>query len=88
MNAKTAYALKLVQDALSRYTEIPQGGIQLDTKLADLQIDSLTLAELMFELEDQVGTSITEVQHVPQQVSEIIALIEPFLGDHDIQSAA
>jgi acyl carrier protein len=88
MNAKTAHALSLVEEALSKYTEIPSGGIQPETLLADLQIDSLTLAELLFELEDRLGTSISEVTQPPKQISEILALIEPYLDDPAVKSAA
>jgi len=88
MNAKTAYALTMVQQALANYTDVPASEIHLDTALADLQVDSLTLAELLFELEDHLGTTISDVGGVPRLVSDIIALIEPFIKEQDVKSAA
>lgn len=88
MNSKTTYAFGLVQQALSKYTDIPDGGIQMDTALLDLQIDSLTLAELLFELEDSVGTSISDVATPPKLVGELVALVEPFIGDEGFKTAA
>ncbi|MGC4061338.1 MAG: acyl carrier protein [Aquabacterium sp.] len=88
MNAKTAYALSLVQQALAKYTDVPVSDIHLDTALADLQVDSLTLAELLFELEDQMGTSIADTAGVPRTIADVIALVEPFIKDEDVKSAA
>jgi acyl carrier protein len=88
MNTKTEYALTLVREALANYTDTPASDIHLDTTLADLQVDSLTLAELLFELEDHLGTTISDVVQAPKQISDIIALIEPFIGDKGIENAA
>jgi len=88
MNAKTEHALTLVRQALANYTDTPASDIHLDSTLADLQIDSLTLAELLFELEDHLGTTISDVAQAPKQVAEIVALIAPFIDDQDIKTAA
>jgi acyl carrier protein len=88
MTDKTAYALNLVRQALSRYTDTPADDIQLDSTLPDLQIDSLTLAELLFELEDHLGVTITEATTPPKVISEIVDLILPYIGDQDVQNVA
>jgi len=79
MTDKEQHALQMVEEALAKYTEIPSEGIHLDTKLADIQIDSLTLAELLFELEDRVGKPISDTQQVPAEVRELVELIAPHL---------
>ena len=88
MNAKTEHALTMVRDALANYTDTPASDIHLETTLAELQVDSLTLAELLFALEDHLGTTISDVVQAPKQIADIIALIEPFIGDQDIKNAA
>ena len=88
MNAKTEQALTMVREALANYTDTPASDIHLETTLADLQVDSLTLAELLFALEDHLGTTISDVVQAPKQIAEIVALIEPFIGDQDIKNAA
>jgi acyl carrier protein len=88
MNDKTAYALNLVRQTLTRYTDTPPDEIQLETALASLQVDSLTLAELLFELEDRLGVTLSETSTVPRLISDVIVLIEPFISDSDIQNAA
>jgi len=88
MTDKTNDALSLVREALARYTDAPTDQIQMDSALADLQIDSLTLAELMFELEDRLGTSISETGTVPKLISDLVAIVEPLLPAQGDQSAA
>lgn len=47
-----------------------------DALLADLGVDSLMLAELMFEAEDRLGVSINDAVEVPKTVGDMIAVIE------------
>ncbi|HEX5805218.1 MAG TPA: acyl carrier protein [Macromonas sp.] len=47
-----------------------------ETGLRALGIDSLMLAELMFEAEDRLGISITSDQGVPTTVGELQTLID------------
>jgi len=88
MNAKTEYALNMARQALANYTDTPASEIHLETTLAELQVDSLTLAELLFALEDHLGTTISDVEQAPKQIADIVALIEPFISDQDIKNAA
>ena len=79
MNNQSISALDVVRQALARYTEVPAADIHMETSLQDISIDSLTLAELLFELEDAVGVTLAEVEKLPQFVSELVAMIEPHL---------
>ena len=88
MTETATTALNLVRQALTKYTDTPIDQIQLDTVLADIQIDSLTLAELMFELEDRLGVSMAEAPTLPKQVADLIALVEPYLSQATGPSAA
>jgi len=72
-------ALALVRDALTRYTDTPPEDIHPETLLADLQVDSLTLAELLFELEDKLGKSISDTTELPQSIADVMALVQPAL---------
>lgn len=47
-----------------------------DAVLADLGVDSLMLAELMFEAEDRLGISIGSDVSVPKTVGDMVALID------------
>lgn len=50
-----------------------------DAVLVDLGVDSLMVAELMFEAEDRLNISIPNDQSVPVTVGEMRAIIERFL---------
>jgi acyl carrier protein len=75
-----ADAFTLVRQALTKYTETPEAHIERTTTLADIDIDSLTLAELLFELEDRLGVSMAETATLPTLVSELVDLVEPYLA--------
>lgn len=47
-----------------------------DAALPDLGVDSLMLAELMFEAEDRLGISIASDVGIPRTVGELQAIID------------
>jgi acyl carrier protein len=51
-----------------------------DALLTDLGVDSLMLAELMFEAEDRLGISIDSNVTVPKTVGEMVELIDTLLA--------
>ena len=48
--------------------------------LADLGVDSLMLAELMFEAEDNLGISIDSDVEIPKTVGEMVTLLDGLLA--------
>lgn len=44
--------------------------------LADLGVDSLMLAELLFEAEDRLGISVSAPMTTPKSVGDIVSLID------------
>jgi len=52
------------------------GAVVPDALLADLGVDSLMLAELMFEAEDRLGISIDSTVAIPKSVGEMVKLID------------
>ncbi len=75
-------AFDLVTQALTRYIDLPADGIQMSSVLKDMGVDSLTLAELLFELEDRIGQQIPDVTTPPALVSDVVALLVPYLAAH------
>lgn len=51
-----------------------------DAVLADLGVDSLMLAELMFEAEDRLGISIGSNVTAPKTVGDMVAVIDGLLA--------
>lgn len=48
--------------------------------LVDLGVDSLMLAELMFEAEDNLGISIDSNMDIPRTVGEMVTLLDRLLA--------
>ncbi|WP_295958397.1 phosphopantetheine-binding protein [Rhodoferax sp.] len=81
MTEKEMHALNIVRSSLERYTDSPAEAIGMETLLADIQVDSLTTAELLFELEDWLETTIPETPSLPQSVSDLVSMLEPYLNE-------
>ena len=55
---------------------VEPGQVQPESLLADLGVDSLMLAELMFEAEDRMGIDIPSDTEPPKTVAEMQAVID------------
>jgi acyl carrier protein len=78
--ATTMTALELIRQVLAHYSDAPVEQIVPEAELASLQVDSLTLAEMLFELEDRLGVTISEETEPPKLVSDMMRLIEPHMA--------
>lgn len=83
-----ATALDVLRQVLGHYSDAPAEKIVPEAELADLQVDSLTLAELLFELEDRIGVPMAEPAELPKRVSDILLLIEPHIAQIRAKAAA
>ena len=81
-------ALDLVRQVLGHYSDAPVDSIVPEAELAALQVDSLTLAELLFELEDRIGVTIAEPAERPTSIADILVLVEPHMDLIRAKSAA
>ena len=73
-------ALDVLRRILGRYSDVAPEQVVPEAELSALQVDSLTLAELLFELEDLVGTPMADPAARPTHVSDLLLLIEPHLA--------
>ena len=71
---------ELIQTFLRDRLGVEPERVVSDATLADLGVDSLMLAELMFEAEDRLGISIGSDEGVPTTVGEMTAIIERLLA--------
>ena len=55
-------------------------GVTLETGLADVGLDSLAVAELLFSIEDTFKINLGDVAHdaLPSTVGEVVSLIEAY----------
>lgn len=60
-----------------------------ELKVADLQLDSLGLIEMLFEVEDQYGFQIPDpMVFLPMSFTEMVAAIETMVQEHTQAQAA
>ena len=74
--------LELVKDFLGQRLEVPREKVVSEALLADLGVDSLMFAEMLFEFEDRAHVSIdaASANTIPATVGELVALIDACLA--------
>jgi acyl carrier protein len=77
--AVSSAALDLVREVLAEYIDVSNIHVAESTELVAIGVDSLTLAEMLFALEDRVGTHVPEPVTVPTRIADLVALIEPYV---------
>lgn len=80
MSASEMDSLGLIRLVIGKYCDAPPDAVVPEATLVDLNVDSLSLAEMLFSLEDTLGTSIAEPTERPQTVADLQRLIEPFMA--------
>lgn len=50
-----------------------------EATLADLGLDSLSIVEFMFQIEDRYGIKLPEAETMPATLGEMLAFVEPHL---------
>lgn len=75
-------SIQLISQFLKDRVGVEPEQVTESASLADLGVDSLMLAELMFEAEDRFGISINiePDQPMPQTVAEMIKIIDGLLA--------
>ncbi|VEU61111.1 acyl carrier protein [Mycoplasmopsis bovigenitalium] len=64
----------LVISRIQKYTKTQ---VNMDSLLKELKIDSLTLAELVFELEEELKIRVSDDELINlQSIGDVVALIE------------
>lgn len=71
---------ELIRQFLHERVGTPHDQVVDDALLADLGVDSLMLAELMFEAEDRLGISIDSNVTIPKTVGNMVQLIDTLLA--------
>ena len=73
-------SLELIRNFLSERLGVEPERVREDAVLADLGVDSLMVAELMFEAEDRLNIDIDNNEPVPVTVGDMRAIIERVLA--------
>lgn len=78
---------ELIRQFLHERVGTPHDQVVNDALLADLGVDSLMLAELMFEAEDRLGISIESNVIIPKTVGNMVQLIDTLLASKATKAA-
>lgn len=74
--------LTIIREFLHDRLNIDSARVSPETTLADLQVDSLVMLDMMFELEERLGIVLTKEVPAVHTVGELLALLD------DLQAAA
>lgn len=69
-------SIELISKFLENRLGADPGRVVPSAALADLGVDSLMLAELMFEAEDKLGISIDAQVEIPKTVGDMVRLLD------------
>lgn len=83
--ARQVDTLGLMREFLAERLEITGERVVPEAKLAELGVDSLMFAEMLFEFEDRanVELNIPSADSLPETVGELLSLIDTHLGGRD-----
>jgi len=70
--------LSLIRQVIGEYSDTAPDAVVPEASLEALNVDSLTLAEMLFALEDRLGVSMPEPTERPRFVADLVKLIEPY----------
>ena len=70
--------LDLIKDYLSRHADNPPENLTPETRLDELGIDSMSLLELMFEVEDKYNIHLPDDVPTPETVGQFLELMEQY----------
>jgi len=73
----TPYAF--LADVLSKKYDVDPDAISPEATLTELGLDSLTIVELLFDVEDEFGIEIPEERATLETLAEAAALVEELL---------
>lgn len=69
-------SIELIRNFLHERMDVDPEKIEKNTVLAELGVDSLMGAELLFEAEDRLGIEISRDETAPVTVADLQAIIE------------
>lgn len=77
----------IILEALHNRYDIAVDSVTPETTLASLDVDSLGLVELMFEVEDRLGVPAPQDFPQPTTIADLVKIVESMLQAHAGQAA-
>ena len=70
--------LELIKEYINRHVDQPPENLEMESRLDGIGLDSLSMLELFFEIEDKYGISLPNDVPMPETVGQLVKLIEKF----------
>ncbi|WP_372590754.1 acyl carrier protein [Guyparkeria sp.] len=74
-------ALELIRRGIAANTDIDPGLVSIDSRLDEIGIDSFTLLELIFTLEEEMNIELGDDAGTPETVRDLVDILEPYLTE-------
>lgn len=71
--------LSLIRQVICEYSDAKPEAVVPEATLESLSVDSLTLAEMLFALEDRLGVTMPEPTERPQTIADLMKLVDPYV---------
>lgn len=88
MTSPQSATFEALREILAKDHELAEASLTPDTALADLNIDSLSLIELIFNLEERFGVEAHDVPAELPTLGDVAALIDRLIAARDAAPAA
>jgi acyl carrier protein len=76
--------LELLREFIKRRVVNPPENITLESRLEEIGVDSLSLLDLMFDMEDKFGVRMPDDLPRPETVGDLIAIFEKLKPASDV----
>lgn len=73
--------IELLKEFVKKHVNNPPEQIGVDSKLAEIGIDSLNLLELLFEVEEKFGVRFSNDMPRPETVGELVDTFEKAISE-------
>ena len=73
-------ALEVIRRGIAENTDIDPAGILPEQRLDEIGIDSFTLLELIFTLEEEMNIELGNDVGTPETVQDLIDILAPYLA--------
>ncbi len=70
--------LSVIKDFLAQHVKNLPADITPETTFEAIGVDSMTMLEMMFEIEDKYGVHIPNEVPMPESIGQLLALIEQY----------
>lgn len=68
--------LELLREFIKSHVDSPPENLTLESRLDEIGLDSLTLLEMVFELEDKFGFNFPDDMPQPETVGQLVEFFE------------